>query len=57
MSKTTSVTSVTKKDFSPKLKFALTLGSQITIGILGIATTAAVTIFLAKTLPEVEASE
>lgn len=35
-------------DLSPKLKFAITIGTQLFVGILGIATTAAVTIYVAN---------
>jgi hypothetical protein len=35
-------------DFSPKLKFVVSVGAQVIIGLLGIAVTAAVTVALAK---------
>lgn len=38
------------KDFAPKLKFAVTIGAQLFIGLIGIAATAAVTIYVAKNI-------
>lgn len=35
-------------DISPKTKFIVTIGTQILIGLTGIAATAAVTIYVAK---------
>lgn len=39
-----------KKTLSTDTKFWITVGSQVALGLLGIAVTAAVTVLLAKTL-------
>ena len=43
-------------DISPKTKFIVTIGTQILIGLTGIAATAAVTIYVAKMTNEIVAN-
>lgn len=57
MDTTSNITSLPKSDFSPKVKFALTLGTNLTIGLLGVAATVAVGLITAKMMAEVESAE
>lgn len=41
----------TPKDFAPKLKFATTAAIQLTVGLVAVAASAAVTIYVAKNFP------
>ena len=37
-----------KKDLTSNVKFAITIGAQLFVGLLGVAVTAAVAVYLAK---------
>lgn len=50
----TETVATVQKDFSPKVKFALTLGATITVGILGAAATVVVGVLTAKATTALE---
>ena len=43
-------------DFTPKVKFAVAIGAQLFVGLLGVAVTAAVTVALAKSSVAIDMS-
>lgn len=51
------VAPVAHKDFSPKTKFVVTIGSQLIVGLLGVAVTAGVSIFIAKNINTLTSNE